>query len=75
MNRKELTILPKYNFKIKTRNNVTVDNVSIISADQKTAESRLSQMYPHCELINVEELVGWPGESLNFDKIIDIISK
>ncbi len=67
--------MQKYQFKIKTNNKIVVENINIISTDQKSAEARLAQLYLRYEILDVQETDGTPNEVLTFDKIIDLISK
>lgn len=72
---KKLDTLQKYKFKVKTNNNVVIENITIMSTDQKSAEVRLSQMYLRYEILDVKETDVIPNELFTFDKIIDLISK
>jgi len=67
--------LQKYQFKIKTNNRVVVENINIISTDQKSAEVRLAQMYLRYEILECQEMEITNREIISFDKIIDLISK
>lgn len=67
--------MQKYQFKIKTNNRVVVENINIISTDQKSAEVRLAQMYLRYEILDCQELDNTKRELISFDKIIDLISQ
>jgi hypothetical protein len=67
--------LQKYQFKIMTNNRVVVENINIISTDQKSAEVRLAQMYLRYEILECQEMESTKRELISFDKIIDLISK
>lgn len=67
--------MQKYQFKIKTNNRVVVENINIISTDQKSAEVRLAQMYLRYEILECKEIESTNRELISFDKIIDLISK
>lgn len=67
--------MQKYQFKIKTNKKIVVENINIISTDQKSAEARLAQLYLRYEILDVQETDGATNEVLTFDKIIDLISK
>lgn len=66
--------MPKFKFKIKTRNNIVVDNLMIIAADYQSAELRLSKMYRFYELLDATEVEG-NDKSVTFEDIIDIVAK
>jgi hypothetical protein len=67
--------LQKYQFKIMTNNRVVVENINIISTDQKSAEVRLAQMYLRYEILECQAVDSIKRELISFDKIIDLISK
>lgn len=67
--------VPKYKFKINTSNKIVVDNINIISNDQKSAEVRLAQLYLKYEILEVEVMNEVPLGHISFEKIIDLISK
>ena len=67
--------MQKYQFKIKTNNRVVVENINIISTDQKSAEIRLAQMYLRYEILECQEMESTKRELISFDEIIDLISK
>jgi hypothetical protein len=48
--------MTKYQFKIRARGGVIVDNVTIAGRDQPDAERKLTQMYQGCAVIEVKEL-------------------
>jgi hypothetical protein len=58
-----------------TNNRVVVENINIISTDQKSAEVRLAQMYLRYEILECQEMEITNREIISFDKIIDLISK
>jgi hypothetical protein len=66
--------MPKFKFKIKTRNNIVVDNLMIIATDYQSAEIRLSKMYRFYELLDATEIEG-NDKSITFEDIIDIVAK
>lgn len=43
--------ITKYQFRIRTRDGLTVDNLSIHGKDEADAERKLRQMYQHCKII------------------------
>jgi hypothetical protein len=67
--------MQKYKFKIKTKSNNVVDNITILAVDYNAAAKKLSQLYLHYEILDAEELDGRAKEVVTFDKVIDLISK
>jgi hypothetical protein len=67
--------LQKYQFTIKTNNKIVVENINILSTDQKSAELRLAQMYLRYEILDCQVMESSQKESVSFDKIIDLISQ
>jgi hypothetical protein len=66
----------KYQFKIRTRRGMIVDNVTIAGKDQPDGERKLFQMYPECEVLGVTELeLQTRPESTDIDSIISLISR
>ena len=41
----------KYRFRIRTRQGLVVEKLTIHGRDEADAERKLRQMYPHCEII------------------------
>ena len=67
--------MQKYQFTIKTNNKIVVENINILSTDQKSAELRLAQMYLRYEILDCQVMESSQKESVSFDKIIDLISQ
>ncbi|MFN0316478.1 MAG: hypothetical protein ACKVQA_15760 [Burkholderiales bacterium] len=66
----------KYQFKIRTRRGMIVDNVTIAGRDQPDAQRKLLQMYPECEVLAVTELeLQTRPEPTDIDSIISLITK
>ena len=42
----------KYGFRIRTRQGLLVERLSLYSRDESDAEKKLRQMYQHCEIID-----------------------
>lgn len=67
--------MQKYQFTIKTNNKIVVENINILSTDQKSAELRLAQMYLRYEILDCQLMESSQKENISFEKIIDLISK
>ncbi len=67
----------KYQFKIRTRDGLTVDNLNIQGRDQADAERKLFQMYPKSEVTECHEVIGGTSrdEGLDLGGILALISK
>ena len=66
----------KFALKIRTRGGLPVDNLFIQARDRTEAERRITQMYPHCEILECKEVQpGVREDELNFENIISIISR
>ncbi|MCW5623869.1 MAG: hypothetical protein KIT73_04020 [Burkholderiales bacterium] len=68
--------MTKYQFRIRTRNGLSVDNLNILGRDQPDAERKLFQMYPGAEIVEcVEGLGSSREENLDLSGILALISK
>jgi hypothetical protein len=47
--------LQKYGFRIKTRNGLILDNLSVQARDRGEAERRITQIYHYCEILACHE--------------------
>jgi len=67
----------KFQFRIRTRDGLSVDNLNIQGRDQADAERKLFQMYPKSEVIECHEVIGGTGreEGLDLGGILSLISK
>lgn len=66
----------KYNFKIRTRHGLVVDNLSIHGRDEADAVRKLRQMYTHCEIIETCIAAGSRKASpMTFEEVVSLISK
>lgn len=66
----------KYNFKIRTRHGLVVDNLSIHGRDEADAVRKLRQMYTHCEIIETGIAAGSRKTSpMTFEEVVSLISK
>ena len=68
--------MTKYQFKIRARGGMIVENLTIAGKDQPDAERKLMQMYQGCEVIDAITL-GDQGrqETADMDKILALISR
>ncbi|MGH8670863.1 MAG: hypothetical protein ACREUA_02345 [Burkholderiales bacterium] len=48
--------MTKFGFKIRTRSGLPVDNLVVQARDQAEAESKINQMYLHCEILECKEI-------------------
>ena len=66
----------KFGFRIKTRNGMVVDNLSIAAPDRAEAERKLTQIYHNCEVLACQELLQQTvKESFDLESAIDLIGK
>lgn len=66
----------KYNFKIRTRHGLVVDNLSIHGRDEADAVRKLRQMYTHCEILETVIAAGNRKASpMTFEEVVALISK
>jgi len=68
--------MTKYEFNIRTRSGQRVDKITIQAQDRETAERRLNQMYPNCEILECgESSAALRQENLDVEGIINLITK
>jgi hypothetical protein len=68
--------MTKYGFRIKTRGGMTVDNLVVQSRTREEAETRIRQIYQHCEILECNEITaGNRGDSVDLESMISLISK
>lgn len=66
----------KYNFKIRTRHGLVVDNLSIHGRDEADAVRKLRQMYTHCEVLETGIAASSrKASSMTFEEVVSLISK
>ena len=59
--------MQKFGFRIQTRSGMTVENLIIQGADQAQAETKLRQMYHHCNILEckvVDDVARGDGTDL-----------
>jgi hypothetical protein len=72
----QVQVMFKYNFRLRTRQGLVVDNVSIQGRDEADAERKLRQMYMHCEILTCVMGTGARKTSLvSFEDVVSLISK
>jgi len=70
------TPMTKYGFRIRTRDGTPVDNLTVQARDQAAAERKISQIYPHCEILECRQIQTAIGDdALNLDRIISLIAR
>lgn len=70
------TSIAKYGFKIRTRDGVLVENLSIYGQSEADACRKLRQIYNDCEIIESHCQLGNPTGRhghLNYEDIVDLI--
>lgn len=67
----------KFDFSVKTRDGLKVDNIQISAKDMPDAERKLRQMYHHCEVTSCKEISTDRvlGQSVNIQELLSVISK
>lgn len=67
----------KYQFKIRTRNGLIVENLNIAGTDRADAEFKLLRMYRNSDVLECTELPGGSGreESMDLNTILALIAK
>lgn len=67
----------KYQFKIRTRNGLIVENLNIAGTDRAEAERKLLRMYLNSEVLECAELFGGSGreESMDLNTILALMAR
>ena len=67
----------KYQFKIRTRNGLIVENLNIAGTDRADAERKLLRMYLNSEVLECTELFGGSGreESMDLNTILALMAR
>ncbi len=66
----------KFALKIRTRSGLPVDNLVVQARGRGEAERKITQMYPHCEILECKEVQPAVREDdINFERIISMISR
>lgn len=69
-------VIVKYDFRIRTRNGVVVDNLSIHGRDLAEAQRKLRQMYGGCEILETGSHLAKVGQrtQVRFEDVMDLIT-
>jgi len=68
--------MTKYGFRIRTRGGMTVDNLVVQARSREDAESRIRQIYQHCEILECNESAASSrSEGVDLEGLISLISK
>lgn len=71
-----MTAMTKFGFKIKTRGGMVVENLEVQARTREEAESRIRQIYQHCEILECNEIApGVRGDGVDLESMISLISK
>ena len=65
----------KFGFRIKTRNGMVVDNLSVAAPNRAEAERKLTQIYHNCEVLACQELQQAVKDSFDLESAIDLIGQ
>ncbi|MDR2836993.1 MAG: hypothetical protein LBV49_00220 [Azonexus sp.] len=67
----------KYQFRIRTRSGVLVENLSLFGRDETEAKEKLCRMYRDCEVLQCRVLPSSPlgrNGHLNYEDVVDLIT-
>jgi len=68
--------LQKYGFRIKTRNGLVLDNLTVQARDRSEAERRITQIYHYCEILDCHENAATAhAGAADVEGVIALISK
>jgi hypothetical protein len=68
--------LQKYGFRIKTRNGLILDNLTVQARDRGEAERRITQIYHYCEILDCQENAATAhGGAADVEGVIGLISR
>ena len=68
--------MTKFGFRIRTRGGMTVENLVIQARVRDEAETKIRQIYRHCEILECNELVQEKrSDGLDLEGVISLISK
>ena len=66
----------KYGFRIRTRSGGMVENLQVQARDRGEAESKINQIYHHCEILECQEITPTlKKEGLDLEDVISLINK
>jgi hypothetical protein len=68
--------MTKFGFRIRTRGGMVVENLMVQAQDRDQAESRIRQIYQHCEILDCNTLTpDSRGDGVDLESMISLISK
>ncbi|WP_306604289.1 hypothetical protein [Azonexus sp.] len=70
-------MVSKYIFRIRTRNGVIVEHLSLYGRDEADARRKVEQIYNYCEVLAcVHQLAPLQSRSasMNYEDVVDLIS-
>lgn len=68
--------MTKFGFRIKTRGGMVVENLVVQAHDREGAETRIRQIYQHCEILDCSTLTpDSRGDGVDLESMISLISK
>jgi hypothetical protein len=71
-----MTSMTKYGFRIRTRGGMTVDNLVVQARTREEAETRIRQIYQHCDILECNEMAsGGRSDGVDLEGIISLISR
>jgi hypothetical protein len=71
-----MTGMTKFGFRIRTRGGMVVENLMVQAQDRDQAESRIRQIYQHCEILDCNTLTpDSRGDGVDLESMISLISK
>lgn len=66
----------RYGFRIRTRSGGMVENLQVHARDRAEAESKINQIYRHCEILECQEVTPTlKKEGLDLEDVIALINK
>lgn len=66
----------KFGFRIRTRGGMVVENLMVQARDRDAAETRIRQIYQHCEILECNELApDTRGDGVDLESVISLISR
>ena len=68
--------MSKFGFRIRTRGGMMVENLMVQAHDRDGAETRIRQIYQHCEILDCSTLtLDSRGDGVDLEGMISLISK
>lgn len=68
--------MTKFGFRIRTRGGMVVENLVVQARDREGAETRIRQIYQHCEILDCNTLTpDSRGDGVDLESMISLISR